>query len=119
MPWETHDKITPPRGYVKWYEWAYKPEGIKQVGCIYTAQGFEFDYVGVIVGNDIKYDKVTEKLIGNPEGTKDPILKRSKARFDEYVKNIYRVLMSRGMKGCYVYFVDKEVEKYFRDRLKF
>ncbi|PIZ54822.1 ATP/GTP-binding protein, partial [Candidatus Woesearchaeota archaeon CG_4_10_14_0_2_um_filter_57_5] len=50
MPWETHSKVTPPKGYVRWYEWAYKPEGIKQVGCIYTAQGFEFDYVGVIVG---------------------------------------------------------------------
>ena len=42
MPWETKDTITNiPKGYVKWYEWAYKPEGIKQVGCIYTAQGFE------------------------------------------------------------------------------
>lgn len=118
MPWETHDKITPPKGYVKWYEWAYKPEGIKQVGCIYTAQGFEFDYIGVIVGEDLKYDKSTDSLIGNPNGTKDPILRRSKERFDEYVKNIYRVLMSRGMKGCYVYFVDKEVEKYFKNRIK-
>ena len=54
MPWETHDKITSiPKGYVRWYEWAYRPEGIKQVGCIYTAQGFEFDYVGVIIGNDL------------------------------------------------------------------
>lgn len=44
MPWETHGEITrPPTGYVKWFEWAYRPEGIKQVGCIYTAQGFEFD----------------------------------------------------------------------------
>jgi DUF2075 family protein/DNA replication protein DnaC len=117
MPWETHDKIKPPEGYVKWYEWAYKPEGIKQIGCIYTAQGFEFDYVGVIVGNDIKYDKEKDCLVGNPEGTKDPILKRSKQKFDEYVKNIYRVLMTRGIKGCYVYFVDKEVEEYFRKRI--
>ena len=118
MPWETHDKIKTPKGYVKWYEWAYKPDGIKQIGCIYTAQGFEFDYVGVIVGPDIKYDKDNDCLIGNPEGTKDPILKRSKEKFDEYVKNIYRVLMSRGMKGCYVYFVDKETEQFFRSRIE-
>ncbi|WP_426094294.1 DNA/RNA helicase domain-containing protein [Flavobacterium sp. DSR2-3-3] len=51
-------------------------------------------------------------------GTKDPTLKRGKENFDEYVKNIYRVLMTRAMKGCYVYFVDKEVEKYFRSRIK-
>jgi len=118
MPWETHGNISPPEGYVKWYEWAYKPEGIKQVGCIYTAQGFEFDYIGVIVGPDLKYDKENDCLIANPEGTKDPMLKRSKEKFGEYVKNIYRVLMSRGMKGCYVYFVDKEVEKFFRLRIK-
>ena len=118
MPWETHDKITPPKGYVKWYEWAYKPEGIKQVGCIYTAQGFEFDYIGVIVGPDLKYDKQNDCLIADRECTKDPVLKRSKDRFDEYVRNIYRVLMSRGLKGCYVYFVDKNVEKYFKFRLK-
>ncbi len=118
MPWETNDKIRPPEGYVRWYEWAYKPEGIKQVGCIYTAQGFEFDYIGVIVGPDLKYDAQNDCLISDRNETRDPILKRSKANFDEYVKNIYRVLMSRGMKGCYVYFVDKEVERFFRSRIK-
>ncbi|MDP4012912.1 MAG: DUF2075 domain-containing protein [Candidatus Nanoarchaeia archaeon] len=119
LPWETHGEIKPPEGYVKWYEWAYKPEGIKQVGCIYTAQGFEFDYIGVIVGPDLKYDKAKDCLIANREGTKDPVLKRSKEKFDEYVKNIYRVLMSRGMKGCYVYFVDKEVENYFKSKINY
>ncbi len=117
MPWETHSEISTPKGYVKWYEWAYKPEGIKQIGCIYTAQGFEFDYIGVIVGSDLKYDEKNDCLIGNPQGTKDPVLKRSKDRFDEYVKNIYRVLMSRGLKGCYVYFVDKDVENYFKSKI--
>lgn len=119
MPWETHgDMNKPPEGFVKWYEWAYKPEGIKQVGCIYTAQGFEFDYIGVIVGNDIKYDEANDCLIGDITGTKDPTLKKGKENFDEYVKNIYRVLMTRGMKGCYVYFVDDNVRKYFESRIK-
>ncbi len=120
MPWETHVEIRPPEGYVKWYEWAYKPEGIKQVGCIYTAQGFEFDYIGVIVGPDLKYDEKKGGLVVNREGNKDPYLKRknSNEKFDEYVRNIYRVLMSRGMKGCYVYFVDKDTEKFFRSRMK-
>lgn len=118
MPWETHGNMTKvPAGYVKWYEWAYKPEGIKQVGCIYTAQGFEFDYIGVIVGDDLVYDRENDCLIGNIDGTKDPTLRRGKDNFDEYVKNIYRVLMTRGMQGCYVYFVNKEVENYFRSRM--
>ena len=100
MPWETHGDITnPPIGYVKWYEWAYKPEGIKQIGCIYTAQGFEFDYVGVIVGCDLKYSVMNDCLITDITETEDPTLTRSRANFDEYVRNIYRVLMSRGMKG--------------------
>ena len=119
MPWETHDNITPPKGYVRWYEWAYKPEGINQVGCIYTAQGFEFDYIGVIVGRDLKYGRYNDMLVGNISGTKDPVLKRGTENFDDYVRNIYRVLMSRGMKGCYVYFVDKEVEDFFRSRMVF
>jgi DUF2075 family protein len=119
MPWETHgDMAKPPDGYVKWYEWAYKSEGIKQVGCIYTAQGFEFDYIGVIVGKDIRYDEVNDCLVGDISGTKDPTLKKGKDNFDEYVKNIYRVLMTRGMKGCYVYFVDDSVRRYFESRIK-
>ncbi len=120
MPWETHTDIRPPDGYVKWYEWAYKPEGIKQVGCIYTAQGFEFDYIGVIIGSDLKYDKQKDCLMASRDGNKDPYLKRknSKEKFDEYIKNIYRVLMSRGMKGCYVYFVDKDTENFFKSRMK-
>lgn len=118
MPWETHDKISrPPKGYVKWYEWAYKTEGVKQIGCIYTAQGFEFDYIGVIIGDDLIYDPEEDKLIGNIAAIADPTLRRSKYDFDKHVKNIYRVLLTRGMKGCYVYFTNKETERYFRGRM--
>jgi len=116
MPWETHGKVTPPKGYAKWYEWAYKPEGIKQVGCIYTAQGFEFDYIGVIIGDDLIYNPKTDKLEGNISATADPMLRRGGIDFEKYVKNIYRVLMSRGMKGCYIYCTDPGTQKYFKDR---
>ena len=87
MPWETHDKITSiPKGYVRWYEWAYRPEGIKQVGCIYTAQGFEFDYIGVIIGNDLCVDETSGKLSADITATKDPMLKRSTDNFEKHVK---------------------------------
>jgi uncharacterized protein len=119
MPWETHDKITSiPKGYVRWYEWAYRPEGIKQVGCIYTAQGFEFDYVGVIIGNDLCVDPLTGKLTADITATRDPMLKRSPESFEKHVKNIYRTLLTRGMKGCYVYFTDKDTEAHFRNLLE-
>lgn len=119
MPWETHKDIKKiPAGYVKWYEWAYKPEGIKQVGCIYTAQGFEFDYVGVIVGPDIVYNNYTGLVETNIKESKDPVLKRSGEKVDEYIRNIYRVLMSRGMKGCYVYFCDKPLRTYVERMLE-
>ena len=119
MPWETHMNISsPPKGYVRWYEWAYKPDGFKQVGCIYTAQGFEFDYIGVIIGDDLKYSKTKNRLVGNINATKDPRLKMDKDNFEIYIKNIYRTLLSRGMKGCYVHFVNKETEKYFKDRME-
>ena len=118
MPWETHGKITPPDGYVRWYEWAYKPDGFKQVGCIYTAQGFEFDYVGVIIGKDLIYDPALDGLKADITATRDPTLRQNRDKFETHVKNIYRTLLTRGMRGCYVYFVDKEVEKYFKSRME-
>jgi DUF2075 family protein len=115
MPWETHFNITrPPAGYVKWYEWAFRPEGFKQVGCIYTAQGFEFDYIGVIIGDNLVYDPVSDQLKGNIAATKDPKLRQHPENFETHVKNIYRTLLTRGMKGCFVFFTNKETENFFR-----
>jgi len=118
MPWETPDEITPPKGYVRWYEWAYKANGIKQIGCIYTAQGFEFDYIGVIIGNDLTYNKDKDSLSADINATKDSTLRKNSGNFEDHVKNIYRVLLSRGMKGCYVYFENKETERFFKSRME-
>lgn len=124
MPWETSDRVPYPllsKRYPKWYEWAYKPLGIEQVGCIYTAQGFEFDYAGVIVGGDLKYDKSQGKIVTDKNACKDPVLRRNvreaNMTFDDYVRNIYRVLMTRGMKGCYLYIVDKPLREYIKGLL--
>lgn len=124
MPWETSDRVEYAklsRKYPKWFEWAYKPLGIEQVGCIYTAQGFEFDYAGVIVGSDLKYDKVHGKIVTDKNACKDPVLRRNvreaNMTFDDYVRNIYRVLMTRGMKGCYLYIVDEPLRGHIKDLL--
>ena len=122
MPWETHRNITKtPKGYVKWFEWAYKPEGIKQVGCIYTAQGFEFDYAGVIIGPDLIYNTESHKIETVKSATRDPMLRNAPNEatmtFDDYVRNIYRVLMSRGMKGCFLYICDENLRNYMKQLL--
>jgi hypothetical protein len=97
--------------------WAYHPNGVEQVGCIYTAQGFEFDYVGVIFGEDLRYDADQKQWIGDKSKSFDTTVKRSKEDFTRLVKNTYRVLLSRGMKGCYVYFADRDTETFFRQHL--
>jgi uncharacterized protein len=115
MPWETHGDISRvPSGHVKWYEWVFRREGFRQVGCIYTAQGFEFDYVGVIVGDDLVYDSTDDDLRADIAATKDPTLKRNAANFEMHVKNIYRTLLTRGMIGCFVFFTNKQTETFFR-----
>lgn len=98
--------------------WAYEPNGINQVGCVYTAQGFEFDYAGVIFGEDLVYDFDKQEWFGNHQKSSDSVVKRSKQKFADLVKNTYRVLLSRGMKGCYVYFMNKDTERFFKSRIE-
>lgn len=96
--------------------WAYDPNGIGQVGCVYTAQGFEFDYIGVIIGKDLVY-RSDKGWVGVKEESCDTMVKRSKDKFVDLVKNTYRVLLTRGMKGCYVHFLDDETRKFFESRI--
>lgn len=118
-PWNARPEATRlAKGIPKATLWAHDPNGINQIGCIYTAQGFEFDYVGVIFGNDLVYDLDEQKWIGTPENSGDPVVRRSKDQFIELVKNTYRVLLSRGLKGCYVYFMDKDTERFFKSRME-
>lgn len=116
MPWETNnvraigsfsEKYAPSADL-----WASHPMGINQVGCIFSAQGFEVDYVGVILGPDIDYDKKEERIItvkGHTHSVRD-----SAENFDECIRNIYRVLLSRGRKGCLIYCVNKNLNDYFK-----
>jgi len=98
--------------------WATDANGINQIGCVYTIQGFELDYVGVIWGPDLAYDLDRQTWVGDKSRSHDHIVKRSKDRFVDLVKNAYRVLLSRGLKGCYVYFTDKDTERFIRSRME-
>ncbi|MBI4021075.1 MAG: DUF2075 domain-containing protein [Candidatus Aenigmarchaeota archaeon] len=118
-PWDAKPeakKLAP--GIPKASLWAHDPNGINQIGCIYTAQGFEFDYVGVIIGKDLVYDPIAAQWVGKRENSADSVVKRSKENFVDLVKNTYRVLLSRGMKGCYVYFMDNDTRNFFMSRIE-
>lgn len=118
-PWDARPdarRLAP--GIPKASLWAYDPNGIDQVGCVYTAQGFEFDYVGVIFGPDLIYDPKSASWRGVRERSADQVVKRSKDHFTDLVKNTYRVLLSRGMKGCYVHFMDEDTRNFFRSRME-
>lgn len=108
--------------------WAIDPKSVEQVGCIHTSQGLEFDYVGVIIGEDLRY--VDGKVVTDPfkraktdkslSGFKKMYKKDNKEALkiaDQIIKNTYRTLLTRGMKGCYVYCVDPLLKEYFIDRL--
>jgi DUF2075 family protein len=117
-PWNARENLTHLKpGIPKSQYWAYDPNGIDQIGCVYTAQGFEFDYAGVIFGNDLIYNPDTHTWEGQSENSFDGQVKNS-PDFLQLVKNTYRILLSRGMKGCYVFFMNKETENFFRSRIE-
>lgn len=113
MPWNSRNVGT---------TWAVDQSGVDQAGCIHTSQGLEFDYVGVIIGNDLSFDSKTLAYSTNHDAYKDIQgkrgLKDKPQELNRLVRNIYKILMTRGMKGCYVYFVDKETEKFFKSRIE-
>ncbi len=105
--------------------WIMKPGSVSEVGCIHTCQGLEVDYIGVIIGDDLKVRN--NEIIIDPSAhpgmdkalhTWKDIIKENpiegKLRVDSIIKNTYRTLMSRGMKGCYIYCTDKETQEYFK-----
>jgi hypothetical protein len=118
-PWNAHPDIGKlPKGIPKAPLWADSPNGIDQIGCIYTAQGFEFDYAGVIFGTDLRYNLDRQEWEGHPEDSCDSVVKRAKGKFIDLVRHTYRVLLSRAMKGCYVCFLDNDTERFFRSRME-
>jgi DUF2075 family protein len=118
-PWDAKEEAKKlAKGIPRSSLWAYDPNGINQVGCVYTAQGFEFDYAGVIIGKDLIYNAATAEWEGHPENSADPVVKRAKGKFVDLIKNTYRVLLSRGLKGCYVYFMDEDTKNFFLSRIE-
>jgi DUF2075 family protein len=122
MPWNAKPEASGLAvGVPKSHYWASDPNGLNQVGCIYTAQGFEFDYVGVIFGRDLVH-RARDGWVGQSEFSKDSVVRRAAKRspqaFTDLVKHTYRVLLTRGLKGCYVYFEDPATRDFFLSRVE-
>lgn len=109
--------------------WIVTPGSVEQVGCIHTCQGLELDYVGVIIGPDLVYRDGHIVTDATKRASSDQSVKGLKAMLkaepaaardlaDAIVKNTYRTLMTRGMKGCYVYCTDSPLAAYLRSRLR-
>ncbi len=108
--------------------WIMADESVAQVGCIHTCQGLEVDHVGVIIGPDLVYrdgriqtdPKARAKSDKSIKGLGVLMKRDAKAAqdlADRIIKNTYRTLMTRGMKGCYVYCCDPALGEYLRGRL--
>ena len=109
--------------------WAVDPNSVNEVGCIHTCQGLEFDYVGVIIGDDLRYENgkvITDytkraKTDNSLKGIKKMIKEnpqKAKKIADEIIRNTYRTLLTRGQKGCYVYCTDKALSDYLKRRVQ-
>lgn len=96
--------------------WASDPAGFGQVGCVYTAQGFEYDYAGVIIGRDLVWRG--DRWVADRNENKDPDFRNTKTvgndRFDELVRNVYKVLLTRGMQGVVIYSPDRETRQFLK-----
>lgn len=104
-------------------------DSINEAGCVHSVQGLEFDYVGVIIGKDVKYKDNHVITDYNAHGSADPSFKGIKKMFksseceakiiaDKLIKNAYRVLLTRGAKGCYIYCQDEEYREFIKNVIK-
>lgn len=109
--------------------WIIGKNTIEEIGCIHTCQGLELDYIGVIIGPDMRYENgqvITDvtKRSKNDQSVKGfkslMVSNKNKAlqNADDIIKNTYRTLLTRGMKGCYVYCCDKALAKYLSAQLE-
>ncbi|WP_315072491.1 DNA/RNA helicase domain-containing protein [uncultured Clostridium sp.] len=95
--------------------WVNLEGAIDEVGCIHSIQGYDLNYAAVIIGNDLKYDKDNNCIVVDPGSYYDQKGKATATieELTEYIINIYYVLMTRGIKGTYIYVCDENLREYF------
>ena len=98
---------------------AVNPNSFEQVGCIHTVQGLEFDYIGVIIGKDLRYDPnsgriITDKSCISKDDKTSGIRSSEDTQARRLILNTYKTLLTRGQKGCYVYCEDQALSHYLK-----
>lgn len=99
-------------------DWVNSPNAINEVGCIHTTQGYDLNYAGIIFGNEITYDKVKKEIVILKENYYDKNGKNSitdPQELKDFILNIYKTIMLRGIKGTYVYACDKDLRDYLAE----
>lgn len=131
---EYHDIVIPEHNFrMSWNLeegiWAIEPDSVYEAGCIHTSQGLEFEYIGVIIGPDMYYDGEHVRTDPSKRAATDQSLKGLKKlaetdpelaekRADLIIKNTYRTLMTRGLKGCRVFCTDAALGEYIKRRIR-
>jgi DUF2075 family protein len=103
--------------------WAINPNSFEEVGCIHTAQGLEFDYVGVFIGKDLTYNRATGLIETHREAISSDdnssgIRSAAPAKAHQLILNTYKTLLTRGQKGCYIYCEDEALREHFKRKAK-
>ena len=97
-------------------DWVNSKHATDEIGCIHTVQGYDLNYAGVIFGPEITYDEDEERIRIRKENYHDMNGSRGiqdENELNEYIINIYKVLMTRGIKGTYIYVCDEKLKRYF------
>ena len=104
-----------------------KESAATEVGSIHTVQGYDLNYAGVIIGKDLQWDSNRRQMVFSAENYFDRSARQNNSQlgisFSEedllgYVQNIYSVLLTRGMRGTYVYICNPELKKWFEECLR-
>ncbi|MCK8482288.1 DNA/RNA helicase domain-containing protein [Psychroserpens algicola] len=101
-------------------DWINSEDSFNQVGCIHTTQGYDLNYTGVIFGEEISFNKVTQQIEIDKSKYFDKNGKRGLEDIEElkeYIINIYKTIMFRGIKGVYIYACDKNLREYFKEHI--
>lgn len=101
-------------------DWVNSENAINEIGCIHTTQGYDLNYVGVIIGSEISFDPEANKIVIDKDKYFDANGKRAindEEELKRYIINIYKTLLTRGIHGTYIYVVDDELRKFFRNMI--
>lgn len=108
-------------------DWINSPTSIEEVGSIHTVQGYDLNYAGVIIGEDLRFNEATQRVVVDRESYRDRKGKENLAKLEQkttdddllrLVQNIYAVLLSRGVLGTYIYVADDALRRYFRTAIE-